>query len=248
MEVNQSTPAANTNKPVHAKPENPWLNILFNIVIPILILNKGSKIIGSVPGLVLALAFPLCYGIYDYVVRKKTNAISILGLLNVLVTGSLAIFKIQGIWFAVKEAAFPLLVGAFVFGSAFTKSPFISTLFMNPQFINVANLNAALAARNTESAFRQLLKKATMWVSLSFVFSAILNFVLAARIFQPIDTQLSSEAQSVILNEQIASMTSWSMLVIVVPSMIFLIAIFVFVSRGVQRLTGLTENELLVQK
>lgn len=230
------------------KPENPLLNILFNIIIPILILNKGSKIIGSVPGLIVALAFPLSYGIYDYVKRRKTNAISILGLVNVLVTGSLAIFNIHGFWFAVKEAAFPLLVGLFVFGSAFTKNPFIATLFLNPQLVNVDLLKEKLAERNNESAFSALLKKATMWISLSFVFSATCNFLLALRIFGPIDSALSSEAQSVILNEQIATMTTWAMGVIVVPSMIFLIGIFLLLSRGMQKLSGLTEDQLLVQK
>ncbi|WP_413291328.1 VC0807 family protein [Bdellovibrio sp. HCB337] len=230
------------------KPENALLNILFNIVIPILILNKGSKVLGSVWGLVIALAFPLSYGIYDHIKRKKTNAISILGLLNVGITGSLALFKLHGIWFAVKEAAFPLLVGAFVFGSAFTKNPFISTLFLNPQLIDVDRLKGRLFERQTESEFGELLKKSTLWISLSFVFSAICNFVLAVRIFEPINAQLADEAQALILNEQIARMTTWSMAVIVLPSIIFLVGIFLYLTKGMQRLSGLTEDELLVQK
>jgi hypothetical protein len=246
MEKTENASSAST-APV-SKPENPLLNILFNIVIPILILNKGSKLVGSVTALAVALAFPLSYGIYDYFKRRKTNAISILGLLNVLVTGSLAIFKIHGIWFAVKEAAFPLLVGLFVFGSAFTKNPFIATLFLNPQLIDVERLKTQLALRNTEPAFKALLKKATMWISLSFAFSAVFNFILAVRIFLPIDAQLSAEAQSVALNEQIASMTTWAMMVIALPSMVFLVAIFIFLSRGMQKLSGLTEDELLVKK
>jgi hypothetical protein len=230
------------------KPENSLLNILFNIVIPILILNKGSKVLGSVWGLIIALAFPLSYGIYDHIKRKKTNAISVLGLLNVGITGSLALLQLHGIWFAIKEAAFPLLVGAFVFGSAFSKNPFISTLFLNPQLIDVDKLKARLAEKHTEGEFHQLLKRSTLWISLSFVFSAICNFVLAVRIFGPIDGALDSEAQALILNEQIAQMTTWSMAVIVLPSIIFLVGIFLYLTKGMQRLSGLTEDELLVQK
>lgn len=230
------------------KPENPLLNILFNIVIPILILNKGSKFLGSFWALVIALAFPLSYGIYDLMKRKKMNAISILGLLNVGITGSLALFKLHGIWFAIKEAAFPLLVGAFVFGSAFTKSPFISSLFLNPQLIDVGRLKSRLFERNTEGEFNDLLKKGTLWISLSFVFSAILNFILAVRIFEPINEALDNEAQALILNEQIARMTTWSMAVIVLPSIVFLIGIFLYLTKGMQRLSGLTEDELLIQK
>lgn len=230
------------------KPENALLNILFNIAIPILILNKGSKFLGAGWGLGVALAFPLSYGIYDHFKRGKTNAISILGLLNVAITGSLALFKLHGLWFAVKEAAFPLLIGTFVFGSAFTRTPFISTLFLNPQLIDVEKLKTRLLERQMENEFQQLLKRATLWISLSFVFSAVCNFVLAVRIFNPIDPKLEAEAQSLILNEQIAQMTTWSMVVIVLPSVIFLVAIFLFLSKGMQKLSGLSENELLVQK
>jgi hypothetical protein len=238
-----------TTTPTHSeKPENPLLNILFNIIVPIVILNKGSQLLGSVVALAVALAFPLGYGLYDYYKRRKANAISILGLVNVLVTGSLAIFQIHGFWFAVKEAAFPLLVGLFVFGSAFTKNPFVATLFLNPQLVQVDRLRARLAERNNEAAFQRLLKNATMWISLSFVFSAVCNFILALRIFGPIDETLAKEAQSVILNEQIAKMHTWAMGVIVVPSMVFLIIVFFALSRSMQKLSGLTEEEILVQK
>jgi hypothetical protein len=230
------------------KPENALLNILFNILIPILILNKGSKILGSFWALVIALAFPLSYGIYDHIKRKKTNAISILGLLNVGITGSLALFKLHGMWFAIKEAAFPLLIGAFVFGSAFTKNPFISTLFLNPQLIDVEKFNSRLLERKSEDDFHELLKKATLWISLSFAFSAVCNFLLAIRIFEPISEALDNEAQSLVLNEQIARMTTWSMAIIVLPSILFLVGIFLYLTKGMQRLSGLSEEELLIQK
>lgn len=232
----------------NVKPENALLNILFNIVIPIFILNKVSKWIGPFWALIIALAFPLSYGIYDHIKRKKTNAISVLGLINVSLTGSLALSGLHGIWFAIKEAAFPLLVGFFVFGSAFTKKPFIATLFLNPQLIDVDKLQARLSERNAEPASHELLKKSTMWISFSFLFSATCNFFLATRIFGPISSDLTPDAQSVILNEQIAKMTGWSMAVIMLPSILFLVAIFVYLSKGLQKLSGLSEDELLMQK
>ena len=112
--------------------ENAFLNLIFNIALPVFILNKLSKTIGPLNALILALAFPLAYGAYDLIKRKKVNAFSILGLLNVSLTGGLALMGLNGFWFAVKEAAFPALVGCFVLGSAFTKKPFIETLFLNP--------------------------------------------------------------------------------------------------------------------
>jgi len=228
--------------------ENGFLNILFNILIPILILNKASKVIGPFWALVIALAFPLGYGIYDLIKRKKTNPLSILGLLNVGLTGGLALAGIHGIWFAVKEAAFPALVGLFVLGSAFTKKPFVESLFLNPSVMNVDLLETRLKEHGKQKEFHEHLRKATMLLSLSFAFSAIVNFVLAVRIFVDIDASLPADNQSLILNEQIAQMTTWSMAVIMVPSIIFLMGILWYIMRGIHTNAGLKMDDLMVEK
>ncbi|MFN3161931.1 MAG: VC0807 family protein [Pseudohongiellaceae bacterium] len=92
------------------KPENPWVNILFNIIIPVIILNQLTRRLdenGPVIALVVALLFPLGYGIYDYLTRGKKNWLSLLGLVNVSFTGGMGLFQLEGIWFAIKEASFP---------------------------------------------------------------------------------------------------------------------------------------------
>ncbi|NUN07137.1 MAG: hypothetical protein HUU57_15435 [Bdellovibrio sp.] len=225
--------------------ENGFLNIIFNILLPVLILNKLSKFIGPVAALILALAFPLGYGAYDLVKRKKMNAFSVLGLLNVLFTGGLAVLGLSGFWFAVKEAAFPALVGCFVLGSAFTKKPFIETLFLNPSVMKVDMLEQKLAEHGKQAEFHDHMRKATYWLSLSFVFSAICNFVLARRIFINIDTTLTPDAQSLVLNEQIADMTTWSMAIIMVPSILFLLGIFWYLMRGIKEFSGLSIDQLM---
>ncbi|MDG0816380.1 VC0807 family protein [Bdellovibrio svalbardensis] len=227
------------------KPENSWLNLIFNIILPVLILNKLTKFIGPLAALLLALAFPLAYGAYDLAKRKKVNALSALGLLNVALTGGLALMGIHGFWFAVKEAAFPTLVGLFVLGSAFTKKPFIEAIFLNPGVMKVDLLEEKLKENGKQQEFHDHLRKATMWLSLSFVFSAVCNFVLARKIFLNIDSNLTTEAQSVILNEQIAKMTTWSMAIIMVPSMIFLMGIFWYLMRGVKQYSGLSTDDLM---
>lgn len=225
--------------------ENGFLNIIFNILIPILILNKVSRYIGPLYALYLALAFPLGYGIFDLLKRKKMNIFSLLGLLNVLLTGGLAVLQLGGIWFAVKEAAFPALVGLFVLGSSFTRRPFIETLFLNPSMMNINLLEQRLEEHGKQKEFHLHLRQATVWLALSFALSAILNFALARTIFVPIDPSLKGEAYSMVLNEQIAKMTTWSMAVIMVPSMIFLMGVFMYLFKGIKKHAGLTMEELL---
>lgn len=227
------------------KPENPFLNILFNVVIPIFILNKGGQYVDPVAGLLLALAFPIAYGIYDLYLRRKVNYISILGLLNVLLTGGFALSGLSGSWFAIKEAGFPLLVGAFVLASAFTSKPFVQTLFLNPQVVRVDLIEERLKMHHKNAEFHHHLRSATLWLASSFLLSAALNFILAIRIFTPIDASTSPEQAQVIINQQIADMTAWSYPVIMVPSILFLVGIMWYLFRGIRHHTGLTTEEIM---
>lgn len=219
-------------------------NLLFNLIIPIFLLNKGSGALGATNALLLALCFPLAYGVWEYHKTRKINAISALGLLNVLITGGLALSGLTGIWFAFKEAAFPLLIGLFVAGSAYTKKPFISQLVLNPQVFKIDLIQTRIADLKKESEFELLLKNSTLLLSASFLLSAILNFALARYVFTELPETLSEVAKQELLNEQIAKMTAWSFGVIMLPSIIFLVFIMFYMINGLKKLTGYTQDEL----
>lgn len=218
--------------------ENPWLNIIFNIALPVLILNKGGAYIGPAWALVIAILFPLGYGLVDLYNSRKINWISVLGLLNVLFTGGLALSGKTGIWFAVKEAAFPLLIGIFVWASAFSRRPALSFFILNPQAFNIEKMMLALDTEEKKRAFDGLVKTSTQFLSISFLVSAALNFGLAYKVFKPIATDITPDAQSQVLNEQIAQMTQWSFVVILVPSMIILLAIILYFGKRFKTITG----------
>ena len=223
-------------------------NILFNILIPVLILNKGHKF-GLEPkyAVILALAFPVFFSIKSLRDSKKINYIAILGLLNVLVSGTLTLLALGGIWFALKEAAFPLLIGIFVFISSWTKKPFFKTLFMNPATFDIQKIESRLETEDKKSQFHHLMKLTTQLLSVSFLMSSILNFVLSLRIFTPLDDALTGPQKQQILNEQLGQMTLYSLGVILVPSVIFLGGIMYFAFRRIHKLTGLTTEELILK-
>lgn len=225
--------------------ENTLISLIVNILLPVLILNKGTAFLGAGLALVVALAFPLIYGGWDLWRRGKPSMFAILGLLNTLVTGGLAFAGVTGIGFAIKEAAFPFLIGLFIFFSAWTKRPAIHTVFLNPNLFHLDLMHERLRLKQTEGDFEKLIRSATLWLSGSFLLSAILNFVLAARIFLPMPQEMSRAEQDILLNQQIAEMTQWSMFVILIPSMIFLAIILFTVIKKLKGLTGLSDDELL---
>ena len=221
------------------KRENLLLNLAFNLAIPALVLSKLSKPewLGPVAGLVVALAFPLGYGIWDFLRRRQANFISIIGFISVLLTGGLGLMKTDNVWFAVKEAAVPTVIGIAVLVSLKSKRPLVHTFLYNDQVIDVPKVDAALAARNNRPAFERLLVTSSYLLTASFLVSAILNYALARYL-------LKSPAGTPEFNAELGQMQLLSWPVIVVPSMAMTLYALWRLLAGVRKLTGLTLEEV----
>ncbi len=232
------------------KKENVWLNLGFNIVAPSLILVKGKKIFESILPVsdnldvivfVSALAFPLVYGVYDLLRRRKWNIFSVIGLLSVVLTGGIGLMKLSRECMILKETIVPLVLGGAVLATALTKKPLAKMIMLNEDIVDVKKIDDALDARGTRAEYDSALKTATYWVSASFLLSAILNFVLASYIFK---SEVGTEA----FNEEVGTMTALSFPVIAVPTTImFIFAMYKFFG-ALSKNTGLSLEEIMTQK
>jgi len=232
-------PQTRVAAPAQPKPENLLVNLLCNVALPAIIMAQLSKEnrLGPAWGLVVALAFPVGYGIYDFVARRKTNLLSVLGFVGVLLSGVLGLLKLDGRWFAIKDAAIPTLIGLLLLLTMRAREPLVKTLFFNDSVMDVPRVEAALRARGAEAGFAALMRQCTILVSLSFFASAVLAYVLARWL-------LTSPGGTPEFNAQLAKMHWLSWPVIVIPSMAMLMVSFWRLFAGLSKLTGLTTDEV----
>lgn len=225
--------------PVRPKRENLIINLVCTIAVPSLILSKLSAParLGPEVALVLALAFPLGYGLWDFIERKKFNFVAAIGFISTLLTGGFALAKVDGLWFAMKEASVPAVIGLMVMLSMKSKRPLIREFIYNDQVIDIPKVDAALAARDARPAFEKLLARAGWLVTASFIISAALNFALARWL-------LTAPAGSEEFNGQLAKMQWLSWPVIVLPSMGMMMWALWGLLGGIKQLTGLELEEV----
>lgn len=219
-----------------------------NILLPTLILNNMGKHLGehgAVKALIIALMIPICYAAWDLIKNGNKNLIAVIGFVSLLLTGGLGLLQLEGIWFALKEAGIPLLIGLITLGSAFSKKPLIKMLIYNKAVMQTDKIKQALKENDKEVPFNSLLKKATLLLSLSFFVSSIVNYVLAIRIFKDIPLHLSDAAKSELLNQQIAEMTWQGYVVLLIPSLISMGLILWYLSKGIERYTGFAFSEVV---
>jgi len=209
-------------------------------LIPSLILTKlsGAQHLGPVWGLVAALAFPLGYGLRDFIINRKINFFSGLGIVSVLLTGGIGILKLPTEYYAIKEAAIPGLIGLMVLFSTKTRFPLVKTFIYNDTILNVDKISAALSEHNKTDLFEKSLRFGSYLIAGSFFLSSTLNYILAKII-------VMSPAGTEAFNIEVGKMNFYSFPVIAVPSMIIMVGTLMYIFRSIRLLTGLTFEEVM---
>jgi hypothetical protein len=223
------------------KRENVWINLILNVVLPSLLLTKGGQWFQRPPEqiLVFALGFPVAYGIYDFITRKKVNVFSIIGFVSVLITGTIGLIEnVPTRWISIKEAAVPLLFGLAILISAKTKKPLIRTLLFSRELFDVDLIEQSLEEKGTRSDFEAVIASCTWWVIGSFLLSAVLNYLLAEFL-------VSSPSGTEAFNQEIGRMTALSWPVIALPTTVVMMVALVKLMKGIEHTTGHVLDDVL---
>ncbi|KLV10302.1 MFS transporter [Photobacterium ganghwense] len=222
------------------KKASPLNDLIFNVIVPSVVLMKlsGDEYLGSVGALLVALAFPVLFGGYELIKYKKFNFISLLGFVSVLMTGGIGLLELDAKWLAVKEALIPGLIGLGVFISTFTKYPVVSKMLINDTVLNMALINEKLQEFNKKADFDRSLVFANYLFAGTFVFSSVMNYVLAKVI-------VTSPSGSQAFNEELGRLTLVSYPMIAIPSMVMMMGIFYYMWRQIRQMTQLETAQIL---
>lgn len=216
-------------------------NLLFNIVIPVVILTKFSseEHLGPLWSIAIALAFPIGYGLWEMRQTGKVNGFSILGVISVVLTGGISLLQLDPKYIAIKEAAIPGLIGLAVIVSQKSHRSLVKILIFNEQVIRIERVKTALEKQGNEREFEKRMTVVTYLVACSFFLSSALNYVLAKIVLQspPGTTEFSAE---------LGRMTALSYPVIVIPSMVVLLGAIWYLFVQLKKLTGMPLEELMV--
>lgn len=251
----------------HAQQEHPFINILINVLIPVLVLSYLSKDpefqkaigkvaqpwhLGPVKALMVALALPLGYGAWHFITTRKANFFSALGLFSVLLTGGLTIYLWNqdgtikpnaDILFGLKEASMPLMLGIAVLGSHFTATPLLRVFLYSDSIFDVPRIEQRVAEIDSQARYQKILFRATQLFAASFFLSTLMNFGLALYFLGGLDHNAANARE--LYNEQVAKLTGMGFLVIGVPIMVFLFFTLRRLLKDLGELTGFTEEELM---
>lgn len=250
--------------------EHPLANILINVIVPVLILSYLSKDpelqaklgkiarpwhIGPLKAMILALALPLGYGAWHFIKTRKGNFFSVLGLISVLLSGGLTVYLWNkdgtvkpnaGILFGIKEALIPLVLGIAILTSHRTASPLIRVFLYNDSIFDIPKIETRVAEISGRNEYDTILLGATRLFAASFFLSSLMNLGLAQWFFRGFDATAVDALEK--YNAIIASVTGWGFAVIGVPILVFLFFTLRRLLKGLEKLTGMTDDELMLPR
>lgn len=219
------------------KRESLLLAILFNIGIPIFLLSKMSGIFGPTKSLLIAILFPLLYAIYDFFTRKQINPLSVIGFFSLLLKGIFAIFKVDGFWFAVQEAAIPSFIGFYALLSLKFGKPLVNYFIYNENIFNTELLEKKMMENQSTALFYKLTQHVTFIFAVAFLLGGVLNYFLAYNI-------IVSPAGTQAFNQELARMIFLSYMIVLVPKLLITGFGLWWFARNLKKLTGLPIQDI----
>ncbi len=223
-----------------AKKEHPLAGLLLNIVIPVAILSFLGKerYLGPLWALVVAVAFPVGYGIRRIARERKVDPMSVIGLASVLLTGIFGLLRLPPEWIACKEAAIPFLIGLAVVVSLKTPFPLIRKLLLTDALFDLNVLHQALREAGNEARFERRLVGLSWGFAGAMFLSSGLSYALAKIV-------LKSEPGTEAYTAELGRMTGLSNVVVLIPVLAVMFIVFNALFNTLAELTGRKLDDLL---
>ncbi len=232
-------------------------NIVVNVLIPVLALNVLSKDeggflhFGPMNGMIIAVAFPLVYGVWDLLATKKVNTFSVLGLVSVLLTGGLTLYlwnedgsvkENAPLVFSTKEALVPLILGSVIIIGGTGKDSLFRLFLYNDAIFNIPSIEEKVEADKLAEGYSKVLSFGAFLFASSFLVSALLNFILSFYFLIQVDYSLVSA--KVEYNDAIGKITGYGYLLIGLPLMAFTFGAVYIMTQRLKALTQLPKDKI----
>lgn len=243
-------------------------SFIVNIVIPVSVLTFMSEgpyditnrsnardvwDLGPIWSMATALSLPFLYGIWALTKQKKFELMSAVGLVSVILTGTITFFVVSPKgdinpstpWlYGIKEALIPLSLAIAVFVSHLKKTPLLRTFVYSPQLFNIELIEKSIKKNHQEEEYNSILWIATLTLTGALFLSSVGNYFMAHHYLEEV-LALPENIRHLAYNQAVGKITGLTFLIIAVPMIVSLLYIVVRLMSELHKLTGLQERDIM---
>ncbi len=214
------------------------VNLLINIVLPILALRQLSDpdMLGPTGALIVAVAIPSAYFLWKWTKTNEANLFSVIGFVNVLVTGVIGLFELDHTLVFVKEASIPFIFATAIAVSEFTGQSLTQQLF--GEFFYLKEIRAQYQDEGAGDKFNSQLRQTAFMLVFVFLVLVPANYALA-RYF------VHSPSGTVEFNTELGRMMTWNFWLLTLPVAAVITVLVFRLIRQFREQTGLSAKEFM---
>lgn len=217
------------------------MQFIVSFVLPTIVLLRfsGDDQLGPVMAMVVALLFPVAYELYSVSRKRKPSMLSLVAIGGILLTGAISVLGLSENWLAVRRSAIYILAALVLAGSVIIKRPLIDLALV--RILDIERVRTEAAKRGTTAELHKRIAVSTYAFIIFLTLLGISSYVLTLLVITaPTDT-----AQ---FNSEYVRLRVLSLPYTTLPFFVGLIAILMYLLSGIEKLTGLSAEDLLHKK
>jgi len=189
--------------------------------------------------LILALAFPIVYELYNISIKKKPSMLSAIAIGGILVTGAITLLGLSEGWLALRRSIPYAVAGIALVASIFIERPILNAIL--PSILDMDRVEKALAKEHHRRMFNKKLNEIGYLLAGMLFLVAIITYVLTS-------IAITSQTGTAEFNQEYAELRLLSILYVTLPLVLGTTAILVYLMKIIEKLTGIEVEELLKKR
>ncbi|MCS6772797.1 MAG: VC0807 family protein [Anaerolineae bacterium] len=203
------------------------LDIVIGAIVPILILNNLTRVVGAPAAYVWAALVPVAYILVDtFLISRRFNAITTYVALNAIMQGALAFWFVDGWRYALKDTAGLIVAVVLFFGSLALRQPMMKFFAIQAFQPDTPAKAQALGALFTEPPVWRSLNLGTALIGGQNLLLGIANFALNLSV---VTASFGSDE----FNYQVGQVNAITRIAFTVISFVFFAGAFFLVYRAI---------------
>ena len=227
-------------KPREAHPSTA-IQFIVSFVLPTILLLRfsGNDQLGPAMAMVIALLFPVAYELYSLARRHKTSALSLIAIGGIVLTGAVTLLGLSENWLALRRSAIYFVAAFVLVGSILAKRPLIDMALK--YMLDMERVRVQAAKRDTSVQLQKHIDISTYALIIFLFVIGVSSYILTLIV-------ITAAPETAQFNSEYVRLRVISLPATTLPLFVGLIAIMMYLLASIEKLTGLSAEELIRKK
>lgn len=217
------------------------MQLLVNVVLPTVVLLglSNESRLGPARAMILALVFPVIFELYSLSKRRKPSVLSIVSIIGILITGAIILLRLSEDWLAIRRSAIYIIAALALLISMLMKRSLIALAL--PYVLDMDLVQKKARQNNTQQKLQKRINAVSYILIALLLAIGISSYILTLVV-------ITAPTDTTTFNSEYVRLRVLSIPTATLPLFIGVVALLTYLATAIEKLTGLTTEQLFKKK